>query len=246
MVMRKSRLIRLNSRFAQGNSNSDFVYYFNDGNVDQVIEILLVSAQIPRLFPNIFPAINTLTYTDGLGVFHFTVPTKQYAAVELAAALDLCPDFTVGYDEDEHRFTFEGATGLYVPYTILTQSTIANYIGLSSDLPMLEGVVSYVESPPNLAMPQIYLQTSLCRLHCNDTESLTPYIPLYTPIDCSSVPYGFNVNYSLVEPEACSLSFNGDIVSLRRMDIQLTDVYGNVLVLPASAYVDLVFRIYIQ
>ena len=63
-------------------------------------------------------------------MFNFTVPTKQDTAIELAAALDLCPDFTVAYDEDEHRFTFEGAAGLYVPYTILAQSTIAGYIGL--------------------------------------------------------------------------------------------------------------------
>lgn len=243
--MRRSRLVRLNSRFAQGNSNTDFVYFFSQNNVDKVTEVVLVSAQIPRLFPNIFPPINTIRYTDGVNVRSFTVPAEQYNATQLAAALDLCPDFTAKYDEVAHRFTFRGGEGMYVPYTLLAESPIANYIGLSSNLLLDKDVALPVESTPNLSLSQIYLQTSLCGLHCNDTPSLNPYIPLYTSIDCSAVPFGFNISYTLRTADACSLSFGGDIVTLRRMDIQLTDCYGNTLSLPRTAFVDLIFRVYL-
>lgn len=244
--MRRSRLVRLNSRFAQGKSNTDFVYFFSDKNVDRVSEVVLLSASIPRLFPNIFAPINVLTYSDGVNILNFTVPSQQYNATQLAAALDQCPDFTCRYDEVSHRFTFRASSGVYVPYMLMASSPIANYIGLSSNLLLEPDVVHHVESTPSLSLAQIYLQTSLCGLHCNDTPMLAPYIPLYSAIDCSAVPFGYNINYSLKTSEACSLSWSGDLVTLRRMDIQLTDMYGNTLVLPQTAFVDLIFRIYIE
>lgn len=242
MVARRSRLIRVNSRFAQG-TNTNFVYYFDSKAVDSCDEIVLISASIPRLFPNIYSPINVLTYSDGVNTYNYTVPAAQYTAVELAAALNNCPDLTVAYDEAAHRFTFQGAL-IYAPYTLLASSPLANYIGLSSDLP-LTGGVDYVESTPQLSLSQIYLQSDLAGLHCSDTPQLSDFIPLVTHIDCSAVPYGYTINYSLVNSESNSLSWNGDLANLRRIDIQLCDCYGNTLVLPQSAFVDLIFRIYI-
>ena len=240
--MRKSRLIRVNSRFGQG-TNTRFNYFFDNRNVDNVNQIVLLSANIPRLFGNIYEPINVLTYSDGLSTYNLVVPTGQYTAVELAAALNQRADIVIGYDEVRHRFTFRGYG------TILTSSSIANYIGVSSDLTMeASEQVVYAESPPNLAGPsQIYLQSEfMCGTQCCDTPALSPFIPLFTPVDCSAIPFGYTINYSMVNENSNAVSWNGSVVGLRRIDFELCDVYGNVLVLPRNAFIDLVFRIYIE
>lgn len=241
-----SRLFRVNSRFKKlGERNSNFTYNYDNRLVDGCYKVALISASIPRLYTNIFDANNVLLYVSSLTgeVRQFVVPTGQYTALELAAALDLCPDLTVTYDEGLHRFI------AFAPYplqlTLLAASSIGHYIGLTADLELDGASTLIFPSPPSLAGCQtLYLQSQfLACANTVDTPVVSPFIPLIVPIAANAVPYGFTIAYTATDIEIARVSWGGK-VSLRQIDIQITDQYGNPLNLPDNAYVDLVFRMY--
>jgi hypothetical protein len=109
-----------------------------------------------------------------------------------------------------------------------------------------------VQNVPQLAGPnRVYLQSQfISGVNCVDTQEAAQFIPLMQPIDCGSVPYGFNINFDakLVESSLVNYrdSYQGQINSLRSIDIQLTDVFGNLLDMPSTVDSDFVFRMYTQ
>ena len=238
-----SRLLRLNSRFRQeGGSSSDFVYNLGSSNrqVDSVYEIALISASVPRLYPNIYEPINLLTYSDGAFERALVVPQGQYKATELAAAISAQTiDFGVEYDETQARFVITSPSSI----TLHASSPIAGYIGLTEDRQSL-GVPYTLQAPPSLAgPPRLYIQSNfLANINCIESpDNVSEFIPLVSTIEASAVPYGFPVSWEIATIESTRISFGGR-ASLRRIDVQLCDEFGNVLPLPSNAHLDLVFR----
>lgn len=238
----RQRLLRVNSRYRQENgTNSNFQYIFNNQYADRCTSLTLQSASIPRLFGNIYAPNNVLSYTTlGFpGVTTITIPPGQYTATELAA-LFVTPDFTVAYTSPRFEFTFGLALG---DITLLASSTIAQLIGLTANTLVAPGPAVLLPSPPSLGGPnQVYLQSGfLGNTRCLDTPQLANYIPLVTPIDCSAVPYGFNIGYTIYEKDVGRIVFDEQLGSIRSIDFQLTDEHGFELILPANANIDLVF-----
>jgi len=240
-----SRLLRLNSRFRQqGGSSSDFVYNLGSSNrqVDSVYEVALLSASVPRLYPNIYEPINLLTYSDGAFERALVVREGQYTATELAAAISAATiDFGVEYDEAQSRFVITASSSI----RLHASSPMASYLGLTEDRQSL-GVPFALQAPPSLAgPPRLYIQSNfLANINCIESpENVSEFIPLVTTIEASAVPYGFPVSYEIRTIDSSRISFGGR-ASLRRIDVQICDEFGNVLPLPPNAHVDLVFRVY--
>jgi hypothetical protein len=252
-AMLPSRLLRINSRYRSAGTSSDFVYTLDNRLVDNISGIALISASIPRLFGNVYSPINVLTYTINNVRFDFVVPNGQYTATQLAAILTTSPDFDCRYNTESQRFEFSYGEG---PGVIIIRaiSSIGRYIGLSDDLFLPELLVFVpVQNVPQLAGPnRVYLQSQfISGVNCVDTEQgASQFIPLMQPIDCSAVPFGFNINYDvkLIESSLVSYrdTYDGQMNSLRSIDLQLTDVFGNLLDMPSTVDSDFVFRMYTQ
>jgi len=240
-----SRLLRLNSRFRQeGGSSSDFVYNLGSSNrqVDSVYECCLISASVPRLYPNVYAPINLLSYSDGAFERALVVPEGQYTATELAAAIsNQTIDFGVEYDQEKSRFVITSSSSI----TLHASSPIAGYIGLTEDRQSL-GVPYALQAPPSLAgPPRLYIQSNfLANINCIESpDNVSEFIPLVSTIEASAVPFGFPISWEIKTIDSSRISFGGR-ASLRRIDIQICDEFGNVLPLPPNANVDLVFRVY--
>ena len=242
MQEQRSRLIRVNSRFKEDTvpaSNTQFSVQLGERSIDRCMSIMLVSCSFPRLFPNIFAPISAISYQIGAGVFvDYVVTTAQYTATELAVALDtLLPDISVAYVAE--RFTF--ATAL-ASVTIAT-SGLAPYIGITAPLTITNAGPVDSPSPPQLQLAQVYVESQyVASVNCLDSVRSAQFIDVIQAIDQSAVPQGFNTAFHVKTEHQSLISFP-DQTSLRQVDIRLTDVYGNVLVLPDSCYVDLLFRV---
>jgi hypothetical protein len=247
----QTRLLRINSRFRSGGTTSNFTEIFSNRLVDNVQGIELISASIPRLFTNVYAPINELRYTINGLLYSYFVQEGQYTAPQLATLLNLSSDFICTYQQEEKRFRFE-FSGTPFDTIILASSPIARYIGISEDLPLFPAQPINASDPPSLEGPsQIYVQSKfLASSNCVDTEQIGQFIPLMARIDCSAVPYGFNIGYESKRSENSMLRFsdqgNASRQNLRAVDIELTDQFGNNLNLPRTSDCDLLFRMYIQ
>ena len=246
MQEQQSRLIRVNSKYREDTqlaSNSDFAVAFSERSVDRITSIFLVSASIPRMYNNIFAGINTFSYSIGAGpVISYIVPSAQYTAAQLAAALTtLLPSLGVAYDSTLERFTY--STG--EPTLTIVATSIAPYLGITADLVVTSGASPVAALyPPSLQGPtSLYIEsTYVASVNCLDSIQQAVYIDTIASIDASAVPWGFDVNYTVHTRDQSMISFPA-MTSLRRIDIQITDRFGNVLDLPANSYTDFLFRV---
>lgn len=246
-----SRLLRINSRYCLNSfGNSRFIFQANSSLIDNCQKISLISASIPRLFTNIYHPINVLKYTVDDVEFQITIPEGQYTAEQLASQIDLDPGLTCRFDDITTRFIF-GHTDAKGVQTLRANSPIAAYIGVTEDISLSPLSFTAADSVPSLAGPsQIYLESQfLSQNNCvsNLEDNLGNFlIPLMTVVDCSTVPYGFTIHYESKTDSNSQVNYKslgvGSKVSLRSIDINLTDQFGNYLNLPNNAYVDLVFR----
>ena len=226
-----SRLIRINSRFKEfGGTNSKFQYSFGQNRlVDSVYQIALVTASLPKTYTNIYEPINELSWTLAGTVQTLTIPPGQYTAVSLAAQINTHPNLTVTYDEATSRFQILCSPAI----KILASSSIAAYIGLTGDI-QSAGVTFPLQAPPNLSgCANVYIQSKfLASVNCMDNpNSVSEYIPVMTAIDCSSVPFGFNISHSVSTIDSSRISYGGR-ASLRVVDIEITDEFGNHSICP--------------
>lgn len=241
----QTRYLRINSRYRDVNAvphtNSDFYYSFINRYADRVTDIALVTAHFDRLFGNMYSPISSLSYTVGATPFTFTVTEGQYTAVELAAELDTCADWSCVYNATTHRFEFTN-TGV-ANLTLLLSSTIANYIGLTAELVIAPAATGSTQDIPTLGGPsQVYIQSSfLAQTNCLDVIQLANYIPYVQTVDISAVPYGFSCHFLTPQIEMNNIHFT-EKVSLRQVDISVCDQYGNKLPFPDNCFVDLTFR----
>ena len=246
-----TKLIRVNSRYKDPGSvgNGNFVYNMGDLTlVNSCLDLVLVSARIPRLYGNVYSPINELMFLTPLGVTSVYVSPGQYNAIQLAMEISArCVDLAVdvSYNSDLHKFIF---TSRSQAVTILVDSPLASYIGIMRDTVLGVGIAVEMDLSPTLDGPSsIYVQSSqLSRgATCGDCRQLGSYIPIVGVIPAAEVPYGFTISYQVTDTTAQLISYRSskNFPPLNQFDIQLCDQFGNVLDLPSNAYVDLLFRV---
>ena len=244
--MSASILLRVNSKFKKSNeSESDFSYELVSSQaVASVTSISLIEFTVNRLFTNINPTNNIIQFYDfGSNLITLTVPVKQYTVEGLIIALNLLYvdwTWTLGAD---NRLVL---TTVGPPINLISSSLIAQYIGLTADLIFVAETKS-MQSYPQLQGPdEIYVQSSIMASGStlDDVTGTGGSIPLLGIIPCGTVPYGFTVNYQTPETSQFTVSSaSGAPNQMKRLFIQITDKYGNLLNIPDLCHVDLLFKL---
>jgi hypothetical protein len=263
----QTRLLRLNSKYREaGESGNNFTINIPSSSLENVLRCSLQSASVPRMFSNIFNGINAFRFyriqPSGTEFYEYFIEPGQFTATELALYITttIANSLIVTYDDVAQRFVFTN-TSAATEYYIDTYSSdsILTYMGLASNFftPLLFFDPSYfipiasthnAQSPPNLSGPNtVYIESNvIANNSCFDVYSNGVMLPLVTPINCSAVPYGFTISYVAPTDSMWLLAYDSDStgVSLRSINVRLTDQFGNLLNIPDNSYCDLVFKLY--
>ena len=225
----ESRLLRINSRFKQPNeSNTDFSFLYQAVNISS---LQLLKFSCARLFPNIYSPFDTLIINS----ITYTIPTKQYTAVELAAFITSMGHPCVLTANNTFQFTNAG---------FLFPTKLSNRLMGFPDIPIT--LPATATSVPSLDGPDpIYVESADVGSNAYDSvDSNGGYIPLVWSIGCSSVPYGFHVDYEANDEKISRIDIRNGTLSNKTFNIRLTDAFGHTLVLPDTANVDLIFKVF--
>ena len=240
-----TRLLRLNSRYKEiGGSNGDFKLVIPVTDLDNVAKITLLSASIPRLFGNVYPGIEKLSFYTPSGYTTVAIPSGQYTTDELVPILNSVLPLEVTYVD--HRFVFQNLGSVYVNI-VPSPDSFASYLGIANSLLVSPGVTIPAPDPPQLQGPlAIYIQSNaIANKSCLDILKNGLALPVVVPINISAVPYGFNIQWNAPTQDEWLLMYTQfpDGQTLRDLDIRICDTYGNILLFPDNAYSDLVFKI---
>ena len=229
----ESRLLRINSRFKQPNeSNTNFTFLYTGANL---VRMQLVKLTCARMFANVYPPYDTLN-VDGTV---YTIPTGMYTATQLATEITSVVGVTCTLDAN-NKFSITGS-GVLAPTRLST--LLMGFANTNLSLPQV------ATSQPALAGPDpIYIESNdLALSNCFDHDnSNSGSIPLVWSANCSTVPYGFTIGWESNDSELNRIDVKNSTFSNRTFHIKLTDQYGHVLVLPETAHVDLIFKVFYQ
>ena len=231
----ESRLLRINSRFKQPNeSNTDFTFLYTGANL---VRMQLVKLTCARMFANVYPPYATLN-VDGTV---YTIPNGMYTATQLAAEVTSVVGGGVTCTLDaNNKFNLAGS-GVLAPTRLST--LLMGFANTNLSLPQV------ATSQPALAGPDpIYIESNdLALSNCFDHDnSNSGSIPLVWSVNCSTVPYGFTIGWESNDSELNRIDVKNSTFSNRTFHIKLTDQYGHVLLLPETAHVDLIFKVFYQ
>ena len=226
----ESRLLRINSRFKQASeSNTDWSFIYEAVNISS---LQLLKFSCPRLFPNIYSPWDTLIIDSVL----YTIPTKQYTAAELAAFITSIGHPCVLTTDNKFQFTAFG--------NVFTPTRLSNIVmGFPSDVPFITPATA--TSPPAMDGPDpIYIESRDVGSNAYDSvDSNGGYIPLVWSIG-NPVPYGFQIGYEANDERISRIDIRNGTLSNKTLNIRICDKYGHTLVLPANAFVDIIFKIF--
>lgn len=250
----QSQLLRINSKFRNdplNSSTSNFTYSIaSTSATESVTKLELISFNMNRNGYNVASYNNQLMIKDGFSnVTTVSLTVGHYTIESLVVELNRVCNFTesevqviLTWSIVNDRLQVVGNN----VFIISVNSTIAPYIGLVGTDLVTSTTPVILPSVPQLQGPDpIYIQSfTICSGGCLDSTILGGLIPLVGVIPCNQIPYGFNISWVKQAPDSYYTQWNQPI-SIRTIDITLTDMYGNVLELPGSNVdVDLVFRIY--
>ncbi len=237
------KLVQINAAQKSYGTNSNFSINFNTRDLDRVTSVTMVKASLPRLFQNIWSANNVIDIVHPAGIDNFfTIPPGQYTAVTLAAAMTTALagiNMGVAYNTTTNRFVFT-YTGPTTATISFANSSIAIYIGLTADL--ITGAPQSTQAPPQLSGPdEVYVLSQLVGGTSAVAASSQTNIPLVGTISFIAVPYGFVGRFDSKQLELIHIEYPDQVV-MRRVDIRLTDVYGNELSLPDNCFLDMILQ----
>lgn len=253
-----SFLLRVNSKYKkQGEKNNQFTYdLVSSSACASVTSLSLLQFTMNRVFGNIYDGSNVLTFNDTEdGIRTITVPTGQYTIASLVDTLNVLAAALLGavtlifvWDATLDRVAITNNNGDGATITVLWNlSTLAPYIGISTNFSISDGFTAYCQSPPQLQGPdQIFVESQiLASGQClDDPQATGGSIPLLGIIPCGDVPYGYTINYTVEELDQTVVMTNhGQPSQLKRIDISITDKYGYLLDIPPTCYVDILFRV---
>lgn len=243
--MMDHRMVHVNAANKSYGTNTNFTIDFLTRDLDKIRKVTMIKASLPRMFTNIWGANNVIDIQHPAGVDNFfTVPAGQYTATTLAAAMTTATagiNMAWAYNTTTNRFvaTYSGVTTATI-VSDPSKTTIASYIGLTADLTL--GSPASMQEPPQLSGPdEIYVKSQLVAANSTVEAGDTASLPLVGTISFTNVPFGFVGRYDSRHINIAQVEYQ-DQVCMRRMDIVLTDVFGNEISLPANCYLDMILQ----
>lgn len=239
------KIAQINAGQKSSGTNSNFSINFNSRDLDRVTSVTAVKISLPRLFQNIWSKNNIIDIQHPLGIDNFfTIAPGQYTVTTLVTALNTA---TAGinvswvYNTTTNRFsaTYSGVGSAYL-ISNPALSTVANYIGLTADVTL--GAPSDLPSPPQLSGPdEVYVQSQLVGNTSCVAAGTQTSIPLIGTINFTNVPYGFVGRTDIHQLELMHIEYPYQTI-MRRIDVLLTDPYGNELSLPDNCFLDMILQ----
>ena len=240
----ESRLLRISNRYKSSGSMADFISCFTDAATYSCNRFELVSFQMPRLYPNVFYANNTLETSKGI----FTVPSGQYDSDSLCSVLS---ELKSGIDFSQScGYVIMKATENVTYYG--SRSTIGRIIGEQRDIVMVTTTGSQLASSwicrdrPDLLGPELFLQIpSMTHALCSESSGneQTSFIPLLCSIPTSQVEFGADIHYTPVTPIVFETQ---NPFSLNCVRVQLTDSWGNIITITSNSFCNFLIKYYYE
>lgn len=243
-MMADHKLVQVNSRFRSTGTTADFSIDFLSRDLDKVTRVVMIKASLPRLFPNIWSVNNSIVINHAGADFTFLVPEGQYTVITLATAMTTaCAGINMAfvYNTTTNRFTAT-YSGVTTATLVSSSSTIAPYIGLTADLTL--GAPADLASPPQLSGPdEVYIHSQI--VAANSCVVPSGAIPFLGYISFTTVPYGFVGSYKADSLDVAHIEMPYQ-VCIRKINIKLCDVNGDLISIPDNCYLDMLLQFSIE
>ena len=233
------KLVQINASQRSSGTTSKFTIDFQTRDLDKVRRVTMIKASLPRLFTNIFNANNTIIINHVGSDNIIPIPNAQYNTTTLATALTTATGTLVTwtYNTTTNRFV---ATPI-LPSILLASSSIAPYIGLTSDITLV-GTPIEMQAPPQLSGPdEVYVRSQLVSANSCVTAGSQSAIPLVGTIAFNEIPYGFVGRFDSASLEIAHIEYPFE-TCMRKIDVLLCDVYGNEINTPQNCFLDMILQ----
>ena len=253
------KLVRVSSRYKTQptDSNSNFRYELGASQVtENILSLVPIRFTCTRLFPNVYDPINVLSLQNVVTkeLKRITIPTAQYNAEELVleinhqiallAQMDASPaQFEMKLIADSFQYTRPAS---WNGNLMILGDGLGIFIGIPADGFLVESDEQphhNYEGKPDLSGPSpIFLQSqTIASSNCIDSNQLGGWIPLIASIPTNTTPYGYVIDWMANDIQSNIVTWSSPI-SIRGIDIQLTDRYGNVLHIRNNIHPDIIFK----
>ncbi len=237
------KMVQVNASQRSTGTCSNFTIDFRTRDLDKVRTVTMIKATLPRMFTNINSSNNVINIVHPAGTNnYFTVPEGQYTAATLATAMTtacagIFMAFTYSGTTLRYTATYSGVTTADLS---LTGSTIAPFIGLLATITL--GAPTALQAPPQLSGPdEVQIRSNLvAATSCVAAGEITS-IALLGNINYTDVPFGFTGRFDCQNLKIAHVDFPYQ-VCMRKMDIQLTDVLGNLINIPENCFLDMTLQ----
>ena len=257
-------LLRVSSDFKQvgfSESNSNFTQCYNNRTANEgVTRCVMKSADIPNCFYNIdsigYNFTNTgnnkFIWIDASSITQIiTLPRGQYSITQLLAAINLIlyPAYTPNgsvsliYNVITQKIEIVNTSGQV--FGISITSTIAPYLGILTDiLPTALTSVLFTGFANLAGIQEVYITSQKISDGSNMIVASNTMYPVILNVQIS-VPFGAFQHYETNHPEIDDIEYASisQGTSIRQIDIQLRDRFGNILDLGGLPF-NLIMKIY--
>ena len=257
-------LLRVSSDFKQvgfSESNTNFIQCYNNIHANEgVVRCVMKSCDIPNVFYNIdnigYNFTNTgnnkFVWLDASNITQITtLPRGQYTISQLLTAINLIlfPAYTPNgsvkliYNPITQKIEISNTSGQ--SFGISVNSTIAPYLGMLSDVPWTTTSSVPFAGFPNLAgIQEVYITSQKISDGSNMIVASNTMYPVILNVQMS-VPFGAFQHYETNHPEIDDIEYPSisQGTSIRQVDIQLRDRFGNILDLGGLPF-NLIMKIY--
>ena len=255
-------LLRLSSDFKQvgfSEFNSNFTQCYNNITANEgVFRVVMKSCDIPNVFYNIDDrgynftntGNNTFTWTNAFNVTALTtIPRGQYTIAQLLAFINTAiysaytGSVTLVLNTLTQKIELFNTSGQ--SFGISINSPMAPYLGMLSDVPWTSAPAVLFAGFPNLAgIQEVYITSQKISDGSNMIVASNTMYPVILNVQIS-VPFGAFQHYETNHPEIDDIEYASisQGTSIRQVDIQLRDRFGNILDLGGLPF-NLIMKIY--
>ena len=257
-------LLRVSSDFKQqgfSESNSNFTQCYNNIHANEgVFRVVMKSWDIPNVFYNIddrgYNFTNTgnnkLVWVNASNtIITSTIPRGQYTIAQLLSAINTTlyaaytPNGSVKLIYNPITQKIEISNTSAQPFGISINSTIAPYLGMLSEVIWSPAFVVLFAGFPNLAgIQEVYITSQKISDGSNMIVASNTMFPVILNVQMS-VPFGAFQHYETNHPEIDDIEYPSisQGTSIRQVDIQLRDRFGNILDLGGLPF-NLIMKVY--
>ena len=255
-------LLRISSDFKQAGfseSNSNFTQCYNNITANEgVFRVVMKSCDIPNVFYNIDDrgynftntGNNTFTWTNAFNITALTtIPPGQYTISQLLAFINTAiysaytGSVTLVLNPLTQKIELFNTSGQ--SFGISINSPMAPYLGMLSDIPWTAAAFVGFEGFPNLAgIQEVYITSQKISDGSNMIVASSTMYPVILNVQIT-VPFGVFQHYETNHPEIDDIEYPSisQGTSIRQVDIQLRDRFGNILDLGGLPF-NLIIKVY--